>query len=383
MGDVLDGFTVGVTADRRSDEQISLFERRGASVLHGPAIRTLPLGDDDSLRRATEAVLANPPHVIIANTGIGMRSWFAAAEAWDLGDALLAALGQARVFARGPKAAGAAHAIGLDVAARAESERLEDCIEMVLPEVEPGQRVVLQRDGGDPPPAAERLRAAGADVLEVPVYRWQPVDDPRPALRLAEAVVAGRVHAVTFTASPAVTSWVALADDAGLGEALRARLASPELVVGCVGPVCADAARAAGTGDGLVQPRTHRLGPLVRAVGERLLAQSPQAGPLLLTGTVVRVEGRMIELSPNEAQLLAALASRAGMVVAKSDLLRAVWGDATRDPHVVEVTVGRLRRRLGPEADVLEAVPRRGYVLRAPAAVSPPVSTTAPSSGRH
>lgn len=383
MTAVLDGFTVGVTADRRSDEQMSLFERRGASVVHGPAIRTLPLGDDEHLRSATEAVIAEPPHLVVANTGIGMRSWLAAAEAWDLGDALLWALGQGRIFARGPKAAGACHAMGLEVAARAESEQLDDCVALVLAELRPGHRVVVQRDGGSPPAAAERLRIAGAEVLEVPVYRWRRAEDPRQAVRLAEAVLAGRVHAVTFTAAPAVTSWLDIADDHGLGAALRSRLAGPEVVVGCVGPVCAAAARSSGIGEDLVQPRTFRLGPLVRAVAERLLDDAPCAGPLLLTGTAVRVHGRLIELSPNEARLLAALASRPGTVVAKTELLRTVWDDDTLDPHVVEVTVGRLRRRLGSEAGLLEAVPRRGYVLRVPVAVSPRGSTTAPSPGRR
>src|SRR5690606_27474299 len=132
----------------------------------------------------------------------------------------------------------ACHAIGLDVVGRAESEQLDDCVTLALADLRPGQRVVVQRDGGDPPPTADRLRAAGAEVLEVPVYRWRPVEDARPALRLAEAVLAGRVHAVTFTAAPAVTSWLSIADEHGLGDALRARLAIPEVVVGCVGPVC-------------------------------------------------------------------------------------------------------------------------------------------------
>ena len=39
----LEGFTVGITADRRWEEQAALLERRGARVVHGPAIRTLPL----------------------------------------------------------------------------------------------------------------------------------------------------------------------------------------------------------------------------------------------------------------------------------------------------------------------------------------------------
>lgn len=255
----------------------------------------------------------------------------------------------------------------LDVAGRAGSEQLDDCVALVLEALRPGQRVVVQRDGGDPPPAADRLRAAGAEVLEVPVYRWRPVEDPRPALRLADAVLAGRVHAVTFTAAPAVTSWLALADAAGVGEDLRRHLASPAVVVGCVGPVCAAAARAAGLGDDVVQPRTFRLGPLVRAVGERLLATAVRRGPLLLTGTVARVDDEPVELSPTEAQLLAVLAERDGAVVPKADLLRAVWGDGDLDPHVVEVTVGRLRRRLGPAGRLVVAVPRRGYALRVPA----------------
>jgi len=363
MTAVLAGFTIGVTADRRADEQISLFERRGATVLHGPAIETLPLGDDDSLQRATESVVADPAPLVIANTGIGMRSWFAAAETWDLGEALLRALGQARIFARGPKAAGATRTLGLDVVATAASERLADCVGLVLEELRPGQRVVVQRDGGPPPPAADRLRAAGADVLEVPVYRWRRAADLRRAHRLVEAVLAGRVQAVTFTAGPAVTTWLALADEAGVGAALRRRLAGPEVVVGCVGPVCAEAATAAGLGDDLVQPRTYRLGPLVRAVGERLLAESPRAGPWLLTGTVVRAGAQTIELSPTEARLLATLAARPGAVVSKVELLAAVWGTADSDPHVVEVAIGRLRRRLGDGGRLIEAVSRRGYAL--------------------
>ncbi|WP_246842823.1 response regulator transcription factor [Allokutzneria sp. NRRL B-24872] len=58
-------------------------------------------------------------------------------------------------------------------------------------------------------------------------------------------------------------------------------------------------------------------------------------------------EGEPIPLSPREYALLTALAGRAGTVVAKDDLLRAVWGDeqaATR--NAVEVYVGYLRRKL-------------------------------------
>jgi DNA-binding winged helix-turn-helix (wHTH) protein len=38
-----------------------------------------------------------------------------------------------------------------------------------------------------------------------------------------------------------------------------------------------------------------------------------------------------------------------------------VWRDPTADPHVVEVAVARLRKRLQPVGLTLEAVHRRGY----------------------
>ena len=95
----LHGFTVAVTADRRSAEQIELFTRRGARVLHGPTMATQYLDDEAALRRATEEVLAQPPDVVIATTGIGLRAWFEAAQAWGLVDPLLDVLGSARVVA--------------------------------------------------------------------------------------------------------------------------------------------------------------------------------------------------------------------------------------------------------------------------------------------
>ena len=49
-------------------------------MLHAAAIRIIPLVDDEQLRHATEAVLADPPDVMIATTGIGFRGWIEAAR---------------------------------------------------------------------------------------------------------------------------------------------------------------------------------------------------------------------------------------------------------------------------------------------------------------
>ena len=84
----LTGWVVGVTADRRHEEQIELLRRRGARVMHAPTLRTRPLGPDDELGEAIEAVIEQRPDVIVLSTGIGVRGWLEAAEALGRADEL-------------------------------------------------------------------------------------------------------------------------------------------------------------------------------------------------------------------------------------------------------------------------------------------------------
>lgn len=58
-------------------------------------------------------------------------------------------------------------------------------------------------------------------------------------------------------------------------------------------------------------------------------------------------DGTRIDLTPREFALLEALMRRPGEVLAKAELLDAVWGiDFEGDPNVVEVYVGYLRRKV-------------------------------------
>ncbi|HEY3749163.1 MAG TPA: response regulator transcription factor [Pseudonocardiaceae bacterium] len=80
----------------------------------------------------------------------------------------------------------------------------------------------------------------------------------------------------------------------------------------------------------------------------------------------VRWAGVLVPLSPREFAVLDVLAGRAGVVVTKDELLRAVWGDeqaATR--NAVEVYVGYLRRKLeaAGAGEVLRTVRGHGYVV--------------------
>lgn len=367
----LAGYTIGITADRRWEEQAELLERRGARVVHGPTIRTLPLSEEQALRQATEAVVADPPEVVVLTTGLGTRGWFAAAESLGLGEALHAVLLPAQIYARGPKAAGAAITAGLDLAWKAPNARVTEIVERLRADLAAGSfdrpRVVLQLDGSSDTWAQDELRAAGFEVIAVPIYRWKMPLDTQPAQRLIQSIADRGVDAVTFTAGPAVENFFELAEESGAVDAVLGAVNSGAVEVVCVGPVCGARARRHGVAH-TIEPAHSRLGAMVQACAATF---AERGRSLRLGGHDVTVQGRFvlvdegqpISLSDRERGVLDVLAERPGAVQSKATLLKAVWGGGENDEHVVEVTVGRLRQRLGTAGIGVETVMRRGYRL--------------------
>jgi uroporphyrinogen-III synthase len=361
----LAGYTIAVTADRRREEQVELLRRRGAEVIEGPTVRTEPLGDDEALRDAIAAVIAQPPSITVMLTGLGVRSLFGAAESMGVGEQLLDAVSESEVYTRGPKATGAAVTAGVDVAWRTVGERSVELRDELAEAARAGARIAIVRDGDSEPHLARSLQSLGGDLVDIPVYRWTMPLDVQPAQRLLDAVCGGSVDAVTFTSSPAVRNLFALAVGAGVHHELLAALNGPVVPV-AVGPVCAETAKALGV-DPPITPKRARLGTMVLALSAEL---SSRARQVQMGGTEVTLQGSLAVVGDHEARLadreravLHALADARGAVVTKRALVRSVWGGSSADEHTVEVTVSRLRRRLGAAGDAIQTVPRRGYRL--------------------
>ena len=274
----LAGYTVAITAERRKEELGALLDRRGAGVIYAPAVRIVPLADDADLATATREVLARPVDVAVATTAVGFRGWLEAAAGWGL--PLVEHLRPARVLARGPKARGAVRGSGLVDAWSPESESSEEVLAHLLSGAEgplEGRRIVVQLHGDPLAGLVAALRERGAEVLTVPVYRWELPEDLAPVHRLIAAVVHGRVDAVTFTSAPAAAGLLTVADQLGQREPLVAALRTRVLAV-AVGPVTAAPLEAAGIPTS--QPERARLAALAREVVTRLSQRDPVRAPV-------------------------------------------------------------------------------------------------------
>ncbi|UMR30883.1 response regulator transcription factor [Massilia sp. MB5] len=112
--------------------------------------------------------------------------------------------------------------------------------------------------------------------------------------------------------------------------------------------------------------RIHAL--LRRVSGERQNVLS--VGPLKLDrlSRVAEVDGRPVELTSREFNLMEYLMRSPGRVYARTQILEHVWGyDFEPQTNMVDVCIQRLRKKLNlPDSAAIEAVRGVGYRLRKP-----------------
>lgn len=126
----------------------------------------------------------------------------------------------------------------------------------------------------------------------------------------------------------------------------------------------------AGADDYMAKPfHQEELLARVRALLRRAagVAQTEvQSGPVLLdtTAQTVQVDGSLLDLTAYEYKVLEYLILNPGKVVSKTELTEHIYDqDFDRDSNVIEVFVGRLRKKIDPDNSLkpIETMRGRGY----------------------
>jgi uroporphyrinogen-III synthase len=366
----LGGCTIVIAVDRRSSELASALERHGATVRHAPALTIVSHIDDEALIQATRDLIAKPPDIVVATTGVGFRGWMEAADEAGVQGDLHAALTRAQIVARGPKARGAIQQAGLTADWVAESETSEELGEFLLAEGLAGRRIAVQHHGSGADGLDELFAQAGGDVVSLTVYRWGPPPDPAALARSVAQTAQGDVDAVLFTSAPGAAEWLAAARREGALEDIVRRSYEGVLLLAAVGPITAGPLVDVGVVP-LIAERG-RLGSLVRSVvthfgGGHAPGLDTSAGRLELRSAAAVLNGVPIPLSRASISILTALFAAAGSVVGRTELAAVLprsGGAAGDGAHAVDVAIARTREALGIPT-LIRTVVKRGYRLDA------------------
>jgi uroporphyrinogen-III synthase len=260
--------TVAILEARLGRQLVELVEKHGGRPFHAPALAEVPDVDRGTIARLVADIEARPPRVAIFQTGVGTRALFEATDALGLTGRLLALLAKITVAVRGPKPTAVLRARGvrMDLSARdpyTTAEVLESLAQTPLA----GERVVVQRYGVTNVELEDVLKSRGAQVIEIPVYRWSLPENTRPMVDLMDALEARRIDAVAFTNAAQVYNLFDLAATLGRADAVRTGL--NHTVVASVGPVSSHALRKFGVSVGL-EASPPKLGPLMSALDRAL-----------------------------------------------------------------------------------------------------------------
>ena len=259
---------VAILESRLGRQMVELVARQGGVPIHAPALAEVPDVDPSFVKRLIEDLREKPAKLVIFQTGVGTQALFAATDRLGITDDFLEMLAATTVAVRGPKPSAALRArhvrIDLPAGDPFTTHEVLDAVQSVAVD---GARVVVQRYGATNLELEERLKARGADVVEIPTYRWALPANTQPLIDLIDKLSRHEVDAVAFTNAAQVRNLFAIASSLGRSDSLRDDLA--QTLVASIGPVASSALREFGLSANL-EASPPKLGPLVSALNAAL-----------------------------------------------------------------------------------------------------------------
>jgi uroporphyrinogen-III synthase len=256
------GKSIAILETRLGKQLAELVAKRGGRPVHAPALAEVPVVEPETIAALVRGIESRPAKLAIFQTGVGTRALFAATDSLSLTERFISLLKSATIAVRGPKPTGALRQRGVHIDRSAAdpftTRELLDCIRDVPVK---GERVIVQRYGSANRELDAALEAHGAEVIEIPTYRWSLPRDTAPLTELIDRLERGEMDAVLFTNAEQVRNLFAVSKN--LNKDVKTSLNNT--FVASIGPVASAALREAGVKIAL-EAKPPKLGALLSAV---------------------------------------------------------------------------------------------------------------------
>lgn len=273
-----DGLRVLTFESRRATELAALISSYGGQPFSAPALREIPLESNVAATDFAARLLAGGFDFVIFLTGVGTRALLELVSHTCPRDVLVDALARVKVVARGPKPLAVLRELHVPVWVAAPEpntwHELLAAIDAGLVKegggaaTQPlqGSRIAIQEYGVSNVDLLQALRARGAEVTPVPIYRWALPEDVEPLRKAATAVSRSEVDVIVWTTSVQVVHFWQIVKEMGLETEARAALARTAMA--SIGPTTSEELRRHGLPVDLEASRP-KIGFLVREAADQ------------------------------------------------------------------------------------------------------------------
>ncbi len=266
----LKGKRIAVPEMRELEVFSGLLERRGAEVLRCPLVTIYDTPHSAQVLAFAVKLADGGFDDFVLITGEGLTRILSCIDKYEpaLRPRFVEGLGKLRTITRGPKPARALRALGLKPGIEATEPTTDGVIRSLSAQPLEGRRVAVQLYGNDPNLTLQRfLRERQAVISTVAPYVYGNAADDATVHALLERMAAGEVDAIAFTSKLQIERLVTQ------HPAPLVRRALSRTKIAAVGPIVAEAIRAAGYEVASSPEHSWFMKPLVVALSEQLGAK--------------------------------------------------------------------------------------------------------------
>lgn len=263
-----DTLTACCFESRMASEMSKLLERKGIATTQAPSMQEVALEENSSVNQFAEDLLAGNVDIALFFTGVGTRMLFQLlSQRGDFAE-IESQLRETTIAARGPKPTAALKEQGITPDVKVANpftwtetwQALNDKFDLA------GKRIAVQEYGAADENAYRMLKQAGADVLSVPIYRWELPDDIGPLEAAIQQTIDNQFALLVFTSAQQIRHVLLVAEKMNQKENWLA--AAGNCVIASIGPTCSAAIMETGLSVD-IEPDPPKLGPLVKQVAEQ------------------------------------------------------------------------------------------------------------------
>ena len=258
------GKAVLALESRRAAEIAELIRKQGGNPFVAPSMREAPLEESREIFDFADKLLARAFDMVILLTGVGTRQLDRTLATRLPPTAFADALRRATVVARGSKPAAVLRAMNVTPTLIAPEPNTWREV-LAVTAGRPEKQIAIQEYGRPNPELIDGLRARGAEVTAVKVYRWELPEDIEPLREAARRLATGEFPVVLFTTGVQIAHLLDVARQEGIEQQTLDALG--RIFVGSVGPATTEALEEFGIHPAF-EPSHPKMGILVHEAAE-------------------------------------------------------------------------------------------------------------------